>query len=182
MTPAEERHATVGDSISVVQSIPDHEGLRSCPHPFDRLYRRGGRIVCDACGHVDERLTARPLPAMPPTTEPRTEPTLDELWEAVAASLAVAEEHKTAIYRSGDGVPGPEALAGIQKHIQAGLAARVMYSRLAALEGLAERVRGLPRYRVNTVPEGRPLLVDEYGLWLERRAVLALFSAEGSGK
>lgn len=60
-------------------------------------------------------------------------PTLDELWAVVAASLAVAEEHKTAIYRSGDGVPGPAALAGIQKHIEAGLAARVMYDRLASL-------------------------------------------------
>jgi hypothetical protein len=58
------------------------------------------------------------------------EPSLDELWAAVAASLAIAEEHKMAIYRSGDGVPGPEALAGIQKHIEAGLAARVMYERL----------------------------------------------------
>ena len=67
------------------------------------------------------------------------EPTLDELWAAVAASLAVAEEHKTAIYRSGDGVPGPEALAGIQKHIEAGLAARVMYDRLAALRDTGPR-------------------------------------------
>ena len=78
------------------------------------------------------------------------EPTLDELWAAVAASLAVADEHKAAIYRSGDGVPGPEALAGIQKHIEAGLAARVMYDRLAALRdtsgidghgGIVDRVR-----------------------------------------
>lgn len=63
-----------------------------------------------------------------------TEPSLDELWEPVAASLSVAEEHEQAIYRDGNGVPGPEALAGIQKHIAAGLAARVMYERLRFAE------------------------------------------------
>jgi hypothetical protein len=54
---------------------------------------------------------------------------IDTLWEAIAASLTVAETHKTAIYR-GEGVQPADALSGIEKHIAAGLAARVMYERL----------------------------------------------------
>jgi hypothetical protein len=69
-------------------------------------------------------------PASVAAEEALSEPTLDELWQAIADSLAAAGADKLAIYRGG--VPAPEALASIQKHESAGLAARVMYDRLVA--------------------------------------------------
>jgi hypothetical protein len=54
------------------------EGQEPCRHPFDRLYRRDYRVVCDECGASDPRLDAPiEVRAALSAPEPKDRPTED---------------------------------------------------------------------------------------------------------
>ena len=87
------------------------EGEVPCSHPFDRQYRRDERIVCDACGHVEERLTYRALPAQeePLDVERLTEALRRSIFRGQRDNFASIAEKVAAEYRALGAVPEGES-------------------------------------------------------------------------